>query len=635
MSRSRRLLPRGPAAAGILFLLFPAVLAQASHEQFPEIPPSVLAPAIQASTDTGDPMNSRLFRTTSLRPQIQLAGFWDFITDPEGRGESSQYFVSFPKPETRMWIPGSWNTYARYWHYQGAAWFQRAFEVPSNGQLRIRFAGVFYRSKVWLDGKFLGEHEGGYTPFNFLIPAANKGLHRLVVRVDNRLDDESLPKQGVDWFPYGGIYRAVYAELVPDVFIDSFSVKTPDFSETQATLEIQALLHNASGQTKDQRVELAVDGKRLYSGIHRVTGADNKVSFKVALPGPTTWSPESPYLYSARLSLPDAGDDQYARFGVRSFKAEKYRILLNGRSFKFMGANHHDDHPDWGPALPPHIIRQDIEILKRMGANGVRSHYPTDEMFLDYCDEVGLVFFEEVPAWQYSADQMARATVQEKIKTQFREMVERDMNHPAVFAWSLGNEWPEFRQSYNVIKSLVEYARSVDSSRFITFVTGGAQIGPPSGLIDIISTNWAQYQWYDPFTTLDPTEGEKSIAVLNQIHEQFPDKPVILTEFGGAESQAGWHNWGNVKWSEEYQARNVSDSGRFGLEQNWISGGFVWQFSETRSAPERFLAGRLRGWNSKGVVDPYRSPKLAFYSLQELFRRYQAKRSNGKVLSSN
>jgi len=533
-----------------------------------------------------------------------------------------------------MWIPGSWNTYARYWHYQGIAWFQRAFEVPAEGQLRIRFGGVFYRSKVWLDGKHLGDHEGGYTPFTFVLPRLTKGAHRLVVRVDNQLDDESLPKRGVDWFPYGGIYRPVYAELVPDVFIDSFSLKTPDFSEGQATLEIQAMVNTLAGQNNDQRLELEVDGKKLYSGVHRLTGAATRVTFKAVLPNPKTWSPESPYLYTARLSLPEAGDDQYTRFGVRSFKADKYRIFLNGRLFKFMGANHHDDHPDWGPALPPHIIRQDVEILKRMGANGVRSHYPTDEMFLDYCDEAGLVFFEEIPAWQYSASQMARPKVQEKMKMQLREMVERDMNHPSVFAWSLGNEWHEFRKSYDVIKSLVAYARSLDNSRFITFVTGGAQTGDPSELIDILSTNWAQYQWYDPFTCLDPAEGEKSISLLNQIHERFPDKPVILTEFGGAESQAGWHNWGNVKWSEEYQARNVRDSGRVGLEQEWISGGFVWQFSETRSAPERFLAGRLRGWNSKGVVDPYRSPKLAFYSLQELFRAYQARGKNQRVLSS-
>jgi beta-glucuronidase len=194
------------------------------------------------------------------------------------------------------------------------------------------------------------------------------------------------------------------------------------------------------------------------------------------------------------------------------------------------------------------------------------------------------------------------------------------MNHPSVFSWSLGNEWPQFAASAPVLESLIAYARTIDTTHFLTFVTGGAKTEKVSGLLDIIGTNWAMYQWYDPFTTLDEAEARKSVALLNRIHERFPDKPVVVTEFGGAESQAGWHNWGNVKWSEEYQARNVADSGRYALQQEWISGGCVWQFCDTRSAPSRFLAGRLHGWNAKGVVDGYRSPKLAFYQLQALFR---------------
>jgi len=237
-----------------------------------------------------------------------------------------------------------------------------------------------------------------------------------------------------------------------------------------------------------------------------------------------------------------------------------------------------------------------------------------------------------VPAWQYSTAQLAQPAVQGKIKTQFADMVYRDMNHPSVISWSLGNEWPEFEKSYDVMKSLVEYARSVDNTHFITYVTGGAKFGRVSGLLDIISTNWAQYQWYDPFTTLDTDEGKTSLADLDKIHEAYPDKPVVLTEFGGAESKAGWHNWGNVKWSEEYQARNVGDSGRYGLEQDWISGGCVWQFCDTRSVPSRFLSGRLHGWNAKGVVDAYRAPKMAFYKLQELF--HQTTRTSNTATSN-
>ncbi|RPJ81818.1 MAG: hypothetical protein EHM18_16445, partial [Acidobacteria bacterium] len=345
----------------LLFLGFLAPgLAQSPDQSFPQIPPSVLAPALEESSDAGDPMASRLFRTTSTRPQIQLGGFWDFVTDPQGKGESARYFASFPTPETRMWVPGTWNSYARYWHYEGPAWLRRKFEVPAEGRLRLRFAGVFYLAKVWVDGKFIGEHEGGYTPFSFVLDRVTKGEHEVVVLVDNRLTDESLPKKGVDWFPYGGIYRSVYAELVPGLFIDNFHV-TAVPSDGRTTLQIKAFLRNPSGQERRERIAFEVNRKVLYTETHSLTGTAPEVSFSVVLDNARLWSPESPFLYSARLSLQDNRDDQFTRFSVRSFTLDGYRVLLNGKPFKLAGANHHDDHPDWGSALPPHIIRQDIE----------------------------------------------------------------------------------------------------------------------------------------------------------------------------------------------------------------------------------------------------------------------------------
>ena len=192
--------------------------------QGPEIPPSTL-PAPSAAFDDGqDPMKVRLFRTTTTRAQIDLGGWWDFVTDPADKGEALGFAARIPEPETRLWVPGTWNSVARYWHYVGPAWYERRFETPSDSNLRIVFGSVFYHSKVWLDGRLLGEHEGGYLPFSFTVPALKKGSHRLVVRADNRLGDRTLPKRNVDWFPYGGIERAVYAETVPAAFIDRFHV---------------------------------------------------------------------------------------------------------------------------------------------------------------------------------------------------------------------------------------------------------------------------------------------------------------------------------------------------------------------------------------------------------------------------
>ncbi len=575
--------------------------------QFPAVPPTVVPLTRMAYDDGQDAMNSRLFRTTTLRTQIDLGGWWDFAPDPKDTGQA-------PPPETKLWVPGTWNSVARYWNYVGPAWYQRQFELAQGGHLRLHFGSAFYRTKVWFDGRLLPDHEGGYLPFDFILKGVAKGSHTILVRVDNRLDEHSLPKRNVDWFPYGGLDRPVYAELVPEVRIDRFHVT----ALADGAIKVKVFLSNLGGAVSE-KVVFYVDGRQVYSGAHEIAAGTAAVEFSASLGRPRLWSPAEPNLYSARVVLERARDDQFTRFGVRSLRAEKSKILLNGAPFKLMGANRHEDHPDWGSASPPHIIRQDIEILKRLGANAVRAHYPLPELFMDYCDSAGLAFMSEVPAWQYTTGQLKSAAVQKKMLGQFEQMVSRDMNHPSVITWSLGNEWPKPDESYDVVKVLVAEARKFDGGRLITFTTGGPSVWRVHELIDVISVNWGQYQWYDPFTTLDAKEGEKSIADLARLHARYPDRPVIMTEFGGAESQAGWHNWGNVKWSEEFQARNVEDSGRHALTEDWISGGCVWQFSDTRSAPERFLAGRLRGWNGKGVVDAHRGPKLAFYNLQRLF----------------
>jgi beta-glucuronidase len=616
-------------------ILFKAGIAQKSGPTFPEIPPSVLPPALIDFDDGQDPMECRLFRTTEFRTQVNLSGYWNFVIDPTDSGEIKNYQLNFPEPETQLWIPGTWNALPRYWQYQGVAWLQRTFKLTHAGTYSLRFRGVFYLSKVWIDGKLVGENEGAYSPFTFILVKVNSGQHTMTVRVDSRLNDESLPKDGVDWFPYGGIFRPVYLESVPVTFIDNFHIIPCEISPASALLKIRVFLKNLDRGKRNKRLSFYVNGINLYQHLHQISGIETEIIFQTTLKNPQLWSPEKPRLYSARLVLGDNEDDQYDRFGIRVFKVEDCKILLNGLPFKLMGANRHEDHPDWGSALPPHIVRNDVEILKRMGANAVRGHYPPSEMFLDYCDQNGLVFMNEVPSWQYRPEQLANKVVKDKIKKQYWQMIYRDMNHPAIFSWSLGNEWREFHKSYSDIKELMDYARPLDSTHFVTFITGGAQTDRSAELIDIICTNWAEFQWYwDPSfsdedsdervrsTVLDEKVAEVSLEQLNKIHEKFPDKPVILTEFGGSGSQAGWHNWGNVKWSEEYQARNVWDSGKYALEQEWLSGGCVWQFCDTRTAHLRMLGPRFRGWNAKGVVDAYRQPKMSFYKLQEVFHNY-------------
>jgi len=375
-----------------VFVLIASLSAQQQMKVFPEIPPLVLSDKLNQDVKSIDPMQSRLFKTTDVRKQINLAGFWNFVTDPDSTGEEKNYHGSFPMSETQLWVPGTWNCIPRYWQYQNPAWYQRELYVPGKGNLRIRFGSVFYKAKVWFDGQLLGEHEGGYSPFTFDIPDVSKGDHELIVCVDNSLDDESLPKNGVDWFPFGGIYRPVYAELIADKYIDKFHLILSEISDNKATFIVKAFIKSLITGLSIKDISLFINGKNYYSQNHELSGTTSSIQFEVTIDNPLLWSPETPNLYLARLVLGNEEDDLYTRFGIREFTTKGYEIYLNGERFKLMGANHHDDHADWGSALPPHLIRQDIEIYKRMRANAARGHYPPSEMFMDYCDEYGIVF---------------------------------------------------------------------------------------------------------------------------------------------------------------------------------------------------------------------------------------------------
>lgn len=584
-----------------------------------DIPPSTLQQACMTWQDRQDPMATRLFQTTELRNQTSLNGWWDFVTDPKEVGEASRYFETFPVPEATLWVPGTWNLEPRYASYMGTAWYRRHFDMQSQEDVRIQFSGLFYKAKVWLDDELLGEHDDSYLPCAFIVRKLSKGQHTLTLSVNNCLSATTMPKAGSDWFPFGGIFRPVMVETVAPIFIERFNVTTTSVDASGAHMHAKLWVQN-SGSPSTEALTLHIDNQPVLSKQCRIESGSSTLEFDVHVRNPRLWSPDEPNLYSSRAVL--GRDDQYTRFGIRVITVKGDQILLNGQRIKLRGVNRHEDHPDWGSAMPPHLIRKDVEIIKRLGGNAVRIHYPVADMFLDYCDQNGLLSLSEMPAWQFHAEQLQNKAMNEKMKRYFREMVKRDGGHACVLYWSLGNEWPKPDNSYDVIKELVAYARSVDPSRLITIVTAQAIAWRIHQLLDVVCVNWAAYRWYDPGTDLEAGAKDDSERRLRLLHERYPNKPVIITEFGGAESQEGWHSWGDEKWSEEYQTKNVIDSGRLALAQEWISGGCVWEFADSQTSPELVLKGRLHGWNGKGILDGYRSPKLAFYALQELYRSY-------------
>lgn len=554
-----------------------------------------------------------LYDRTPLRRKVDLDGWWDFVIDSDDQGEQARYFSDFPFDESRhTTVPGVWETQAGYEDYQGVAWYRKEFEAPWMGPCLITFGAVAYIAKVWLNGEYLGEHEGDFTSFRFLAELSDD-VNELVVRVDNRHTDESLPKAVVDWYPYGGITRSVVCEEIEDAYIERIQI----VGHTDGQVDVRAYVRNHSDEDLDLDLTLSVlDAEPIRRTITLGAGVRVVEELRAQIHEPELWSPQDPVLYEAIVTL---GDDLYVeRFGLREVRTEGPQILLNGEPIWLRGVNRHEDHPDWGFALPERLMLKDIDIILALSCNAVRgSHYPNHPTFLDLCDENGLLFFAEVPGWQYNAHQLSHSPTKDKLGSMLEEMVTEQFNHPSIIVWSLHNECdtevsrePDL-DVRTATEELFSLARSLDDTRLITYVSHRYWNDKHFDLADLVCLN-EYIGWY-----VDDLDGADFPAYLQRMAEMVPDKPILITEFG-AGGLYGYHSMAARKWSEEHQAGQLIQQIMDMRDVPNVAGCFIWQYCDILSNPERAIR-RPRSMNNKGLVDEYRRPKLAFHDVAELF----------------
>ncbi|MFB6152233.1 MAG: glycoside hydrolase family 2 protein [Haloarculaceae archaeon] len=595
----------------------------------------------------------RTFATSTTRRQRTLDGQWSFVTDPDDRGLTAEWYDSFPPDADRIAVPAAWNARTGYHDYEGVAWYRRRFDQPAATTAVLTFHGVCHDATVWLDGERVADHYGGYTPFSAVVDL-DAGEHELVVRADSSRDERSVPKPGTDWFPYGGITREVVLAEVPGLFVEGLAAEY-EFDGNRVALDATVTLHNrgdgvpihpddrdggaddpdsepadvrtADAGTADDgdepaTVELAVEPARDAP----VPGTGSaSVAESVAVPaGRATvavdlslafdadrWSPDRPALYElvARVD----GDERRERVGFREVAVTDADVLVNGDPVRFRGVNRHEDHPEWGHAQPARLQELDLDLVERAGFNAVRtSHYPNHPRFLDMCDERGVLVLEEIPYWQFDAERFDREGVLDRGRTALREMIDRDRHHPSVVAWSVTNECAnEEAGVYDATATLVETAREADD-RPVTLATNNFGAGrggedPALELVDFACLN--DYPgWY--------TEGEWS-DLVEHVRERYPNLPILVSEFG-ASAVAGERTRENQKWSEGYQADVVADAVEYFEAADPVVGFTVWQFCDTRTDP-RGWSGRPKTKNNKGIVDEYRRPKDAYYRLADRF----------------
>jgi beta-glucuronidase len=580
--------------------------------------------------------NANLNHNSYNRKKTSLNGIWRVIVDPYENGSynyrldrfdqmskspRSAYYMdaqvkdktdrleyNFNTAET-MVVPGSWNMQNdKYYWYEGSMWYRKKFDYSKsdNAKQFIRFEGVNYKSDVYLNGKKLGTHVGGFTPFEFEASKELKnGENSLVVLVNNNRHRNAVPTVNTDWFNYGGITRDVYIYETPNTYIKDY------------TLQLR------KGSTFDVKFQLKFEGEKLKSGVTlEIPELGVKEKFKarevfsesLKLIDLELWSPKNPKLYDVIISYGE--DIIHDKIGFRTISTKGHDILLNGEKLFLKGISVHEENPIRSDrAYSMDDARTMLQWVKELGCNFVRlAHYPHNENMARLADEMGIMLWEEIPvywtiAWE-NKETYANA------ENQLSELLTRDKNRASVIVWSMSNETPPGEARTKFLRKLLNYTRNYDNTRLVSAALEKRKDKSNKNIM-IVDDEFAEYvdilsfNEYIGWYTGKPTKCEKIEWKIKV------DKPVVISEFGGG-ALAGFHGDETTQWTEEYQAAIYREQLKMLSKIPQWAGCTPWILSDFRS-PRRPLANIQDGYNRKGLISEKGERKKAFYVLQEFY----------------
>jgi len=507
--------------------------------------------------------------TLTIRPlvavstdSLPLDGGWRFAIDRDGIGQVEGW--ADPGFDDSGWqrvtLPHTWNTMPEHAAYEALAWYRRSVVVPEaahEAHVRLRFEAVFYLARVWWNGVLLGDHEGGYTPFEFDVSGiAIPGSRNVIaVQVDNLRATDRLPAhlyegRSFGWRNYGGIVRPLSLEITSRAFIAGQKIVTTphligpdraDRAEITATVMIRnistdPLMAVLSADILDDGTGLSALGLPATTPVNLPPDQGEAIVLKVTLSTPKLWHFDHTHLYRWSASLRNTDGEplhtNVVTFGVRLIELRGARLFLNGESVRLVGLSRHADSPDHGLAEPVAVMAADYDDLKQLNMVFARPvHYPQHEYILDYCDCNGILLIPEVPAWQLAGRQMDDPRLRELERQQLREMIDASFNHPSVWAWSVGNELESDTVAGRAfVRDMVAYARSLDPTRPVGFASYHLLVGRPwadaTRYADLVMMNEYFGTWHGPKDALG--------IALDTVHATWPDKAVIVSEFGFA-----------------------------------------------------------------------------------------------------
>jgi beta-glucuronidase len=507
-----------------------------------------------------------------------------------------------------MNVPGDWNTQReKLFLYEGTVWYKKSFDyrLPKGKRLFVHFGAVNYRAIVYLNGKRLGEHEGGFTPFNFDITEAVKPAGNfLVVKVDNKRSREYVPTLNTDWWNYGGITRDVSLMEVPETFVRDYFVHLSKESNTAVSGWIQL-----GGRDLRQGVTIKIPEINVERTLATTDDGYAQFTCNANL---ELWSPDKPKLYDMILQTPT--DRVTDRTGFRRVETDRENILLNGTRIFLRGICAHEEAPMRGGRATSDIdARTILQWVKELNGNFIRlAHYPHNENMVRLADEMGILVWAEIPV--YWTILWGNEQTFQNARNQLTEMITRDRNRASVILWSMANETPLGDERLGFLLKLTRHARSLDDTRLLTAALehhyindNTVMIDDPFGAyLDVIGLN-EYIGWYDGL----PDKADRMNWKMSY------EKPVIISEFG-ADALQGMHGDSLTRWSEEYQSYVYERQIGMMKRIPHLSGLSPWILADFRS-PRRNLPGIQDGWNRKGLISNKGIKKKAFFILQKFY----------------
>jgi beta-glucuronidase len=507
--------------------------------------------------------------------------------------------------------------------YEGAVWYEKQF-YTEGGTLRFNFGAVMTYAKVYLDGEYLGDHYGGFCRFDFIVRDVTAGAHTLTVKADNSFDEGAIPAQTVDWYHYGGITRDVEVETLCGICV-LYQKFDYTLNGDEAVCKVTLELYNADNEEISDKVSVFLDGDGISSADVTIPAGEYKtiVLDGIKVSSPELWSPENPKLYG--LISATATDDIYDRVGFRFIETRGGNIYLNGKKIYLRGVNRHEEHADFGMAFPEALMLRDIDIIIGAECNAIRgSHYPNNPTFIDMLDERGIFFWSEIPIWGhgYVPADFANEKLRRRGLEMHREMVKEYYNHPSIILWGMHNEIDtDTEEGKSISELFYNFLKKEGGNRLVTYASDRREKDISFEYCDVLSLNM-YIGWYDYKVSKD--WGLYIDAMKSYFKKIGVDnKPIIMGEFGAA-AIYGHHTFDNVKWTEEYQAKLISDCIKL-YHKKGFAGSYVWQFSDIRTSKEMGL-NRARGFNNKGIVNEYRRPKLAYGAVRDAYKEIKEKK---------